>query len=131
MKNQMGQTVLQKKSGFTSQVSTSVFLLTAKELGIGTKGYYAYPDNSSRALPTAKQILNSETSYCWTRSRLNDGSVDGLSGDDATRAEHGVVCCSYRGSSASVWANNGNVFARPAFTLPANLEVDANGNLMI
>lgn len=131
VKNQMGQTVLQKKSGFTSQVSTSVFLLTAKELGIGTKGYYAYPDNSSRALPTAKQILNSETSYCWTRSRLNDGSVDGLSGDDATRAEHGVVCCSYRGSSASVWANNGNVFARPAFTLPANLEVDANGNLMI
>lgn len=131
VKNQMGQTVLQKKPGFTSQVSTSVFLLTAKELGIGTKGYYAYPDNSSRALPTAKQILNSETSYCWTRSRLNDGSVDGLSGDDATRAEHGVVCCSYRGSSASVWANNGNVFARPAFTLPANLEVDANGNLMI
>lgn len=131
VKNQMGQTVLQKKSGFTSQVSTSVFLLTAKELGIGTKGYYAYPDNSSRALPTAKQILNSETSYCWTRSRLDDGSVDGLSGDDATRAEHGVVCCSYRGSSASVWANNGNVFARPAFTLPANLEVDANGNLMI
>lgn len=131
VKNQMGQTVLQKKSGFTSQVSTSIFLLTAKELGIGTKGYYAYPDNSSRALPTAKQILNSETSYCWTRSRLTDGSVDGLSGDDATRAEHGVVCCSYRGSSASVWANNGNVFARPAFTLPANLEVDANGNLII
>lgn len=131
VKNQMGQTVLQKKSGFTSQVSSSVFLLTAKELGIGTKGYYAYPDNSSRALPTAKQILNSETSYCWTRSHLTDGSVDGLSGDDATRAEHGVVCCSYRGSSASVWANNGNVFARPAFTLPANLEVDANGNLMI
>lgn len=131
VKNQMSQTVLQKKSGFTSQVSTSVFLLTAKELGIGTKGYYAYPDNSSRALPTAKQILNSETSYCWTRSRLTDGSVDGLSGDDATRAENGVVCCSYRGSSASVWANNGDVFARPAFTLPANLEVDANGNLMI
>lgn len=131
VKNQMGQTVLQKKSGFTSQVSASVFLLTAKELGIGTKGYYAYPDNSNGALPTAKQILNSETSYCWTRSRLTDGSVDGLSGDDATRAEHGVVCCSYRGSSASVWANNGNVFARPAFTLPANLEVDANGNLMI
>jgi hypothetical protein len=131
VKNQMGQTVLQKKSGFTSQVSASVFLLTAKELGIGTKGYYAYPDNSSGALPTAKQILNSETSYCWTRSRLTDGSVDGLSGDDATRAENGVVCCSYRGSSASVWANNGDVFARPAFTLPANLEVDANGNLMI
>lgn len=125
VKKQMGKTVLD------SQVSTSVFLLTAKELGIGTKGYYAYPDNSSRSLPTAKQILNSETSYCWTRSRLTDGSVDGLSGDDATRAEHGVVCCSYRGSSASVWANNGNVFARPAFTLPANLEVDANGNLMI
>lgn len=131
VKNQMGQTVLQKKSGFTSQVSASVFLLTAKELGIGGGGYAAYPDNSSGALPTAKQILNSETSYCWTRSRLFDGSVDGLSGDDATRAEHGVVCCSYRGSSASVWANNGNVFARPAFTLPANLEVDANGNLMI
>lgn len=125
VKKQMGKTVL------GSQVSTSVFLLTAKELGIGTKGYYAYPDNSSRALPTAKQILNSETSYCWTRSRLTDGSVDGLSGDDATRAENGVVCCSYRGSSASVWANNGNVFARPAFTLPANLEVDTNGNLMI
>jgi hypothetical protein len=131
VKNQMGQTVLQKKSGFTSQVSTSVFLLTAKELGIVGRGYAAYPDNSSGALPTAKQILNSETSYCWTRSHLTDGSVDGLSGDDATRAEHGVVCCSYRGSSASVWANNGNVFARPAFTLPANLEVDANGNLMI
>lgn len=131
VKKQIGQTILQKKSGFTSQVSTSIFLLTAKELGIGTKGYYAYPDNSSRALPTAKQILNSETSYCWTRSRLTDGSVDGLSGDDATRAENGVVCCSYRGSSASVWANNGNVFARPAFTLPANLEVDTNGNLMI
>lgn len=131
VKNQMGQTVLQKKSGFTSQVSTSVFLLTAKELGIVGRGYYAYPDNSSGALPTAKQILNSETSYCWTRSRLTDGSVDGLSGDDATRAENGVVCCSYRGSSASVWANNGDVFARPAFTLPANLEVDANGNLMI
>lgn len=131
VKNQMGQTVLQKKSGFTSQVSTSVFLLTAKELGIVGRGYFAYPDNSSGALPTAKQILNSETSYCWTRSRLFDGSADGLSGDDATRAENGVVCCSYRGSSASVWANNGNVFARPAFTLPANLEVDANGNLMI
>lgn len=131
VKNQMGQTVLQKKSGFTSQVSTSVFLLTAKELGIVGRGYAAYPDNSSGALPTAKQILNSETSYCWTRSRLTDGSVDGLSGDDATRAENGVVCCSYRGSSASVWANNGNVFARPAFTLPANLEVDTNGNLMI
>lgn len=131
VKNQMGQTVLQKKSGFTSQVSTSVFLLTAKELGIVGRGYAAYPDNSSGALPTAKQILNSETSYCWTRSRLTDGSVDGLNGDDATRAENGVVCCSYRGSSASVWANNGDVFARPAFTLPANLEVDANGNLMI
>lgn len=131
VKNQMGQTVLQKKSGFTSQVSTSVFLLTAKELGIVGRGYAAYPDNSSGALPTAKQILNSETSYCWTRSRLFDGSVDGLSGDDATRAENGVVCCSYQGSSASVWANNGNVFARPAFTLSANLEVDANGNLMI
>lgn len=131
VKNQMGQTVLQKKSGFTSQVSASVFLLTAKELGIVGRGYFAYPDNSSGALPTVKQILNSETSYCWTRSRLHDGSVDGLSGDDATRAEHGVVCCSYRGSGASVWANNGNVFARPAFTLPANLEVDANGNLMI
>lgn len=131
VKNQMGQTVLQKKSGFTSQVSTSVFLLTAKELGIVGRGYFAYPDNSSGALPTAKQILNSETSYCWTRSRLYDGSADSLSGDDATRAENGVVCCSYRGSSASVWANNGNVFARPAFTLPANLEVDANGNLMI
>lgn len=131
VKNQMGQTVLQKKSGFTSQVSTSVFLLTAKELGIVGRGYAAYPDNSSGALPTAKQILNSETSYCWTRSRLFDGAVDGLSGDDATRAENGVVCCSYQGSSASVWANNGNVFARPAFTLSANLEVDANGNLMI
>lgn len=126
VKNQMGQTALAKE-----WVSTSVFLLTAKELGIVGRGYAAYPDNSSGALPTAKQILNSETSYCWTRSRLTDGSVDGLSGDDATRAEHGVVCCSYRGSSASVWANNGNVFARPAFTLPANLEVDANGNLMI
>lgn len=131
VKKQIGQTILQKKSGFTSQVSTSIFLLTAKELGIVGRGYFAYPDNSSGALPTAKQILNSETSYCWTRSRLTDGSVDGLSGDDATRAEHGVVCCSYRGSSASVWANNENVFARPAFTLPANLEVDANGNLMI
>lgn len=131
VKNQMGQTVLQKKSLFTSQVSASVFLLTAKELGIGTKGYYAYPDNSSGALPTARQILNSETSYCWTRSCLSDGSADGLSGDDAKRAENGVVCCSYQGSSASVWANNGNVFARPAFTLSANLEVDANGNLMI
>lgn len=131
VKNQMGQTVLQKKSWITSQVSASVFLLTAKELGIVGRGYAAYPDNSSGALPTAKQILNSETSYCWTRSRLYDGSADGLSGDDATRAENGVVCCSYRGSSASVWANNGNVFARPAFTLPANLEVDANGNLMI
>lgn len=131
VKNQMGQTILQKKSGFASQVSTSIFLLTAKELGIVGRGYAAYPDNSSGALPTSKQILNSETSYCWTRSQLTDGSVDGLSGDDATRAEHGVVCCSYRGSSASVWANNGNVFARPAFTLPANLEVDANGNLMI
>lgn len=131
VKNQMGQTVLQKKSGFTSQVSTSVFLLTAKELGIVGRGYAAYPDNSSGALPTAKQIRDSETSYCWTRSRLFDGSADGLSGDDATRAEHGVVCCSYQGSSASVWANNGNVFARPAFTLPANLEVDANRNLMI
>ena len=131
VKNQMGQTVLQKKLWITSQVSASVFLLTAKELGIVGRGYAAYPDNSSGALPTAKQILNSETSYCWTRSRLYDGSADGLSGDDATRAENGVVCCSYRGSSASVWANNGNVFARPAFTLPANLEVDANGNLMI
>lgn len=131
VKNQMGQTVLQKKSGFTSQVSASVFLLTAKELGIVGRGYFAHPDNSSGALPTAKQILNSETSYCWTRSHLNDGSADGLSGDDAKRAENGVVCCSYRGSSASVWANNGDVFARPAFTLPANLEVDANGNLMI
>lgn len=131
VKNQMGQTVLQKKSGFTSQVSASVFLLTAKELGIVGRGYAAYPDNSSGALPTARQILNSETSYCWTRSRLSDGSADGLSGDDAKRAENGVVCCSYQGSSASVWANNGNVFARPAFTLPANLEVDANGNLMI
>ena len=126
VKNQMGRTALAKE-----WFSTSVFLLTAKELGIVGRGYAAYPDNSSGALPTAKQILNSETSYCWTRSRLTDGSVDGLSGDDATRAEHGVVCCSYRGSSASVWANNGNVFARPAFTLPANLEVDANGNLMI
>lgn len=131
VKNQMGQTVLQKESWFTSQVSASVFLLTAKELGIVGRGYAAYPDNSSGALPTARQILNSETSYCWTRSRLSDGSADGLSGDDAKRAENGVVCCSYQGSSASVWANNGNVFARPAFTLPANLEVDANGNLMI
>ena len=131
VKNQIGQTVLQKKSGFTSQVSASIFLLTAKELGIGGGSYAAFPDNSSGALPTAKQILNSETPYCWTRSRLFDGSADGLSGDDATRAEHGVVCCSYQGFSASVWANNGDVFARPAFTLPANLEVDANGNLMI
>ena len=42
VKNQIGQTVLQKKSGFISQVSTSVFLLTAKELGIVGRGYYAY-----------------------------------------------------------------------------------------
>lgn len=124
VKNQMGRTAFSKKT------SESIFLLTAKELGIGGNNYSAYPDGSG-ALPTAKQIRDSETSYCWTRSCLTNASADGLSGDDAERAEHGVVCCSYRGGSASVWANNGNVFARPAFTLPANLEVDANGNLMI
>lgn len=134
MKNLIGETVLQKKTGsifdFTARVSESVFLLTSKELGIGGNAYNANPNNGGK-LPVAQQILDSETELCWTRSPLTDASSDGLSGEDAERAEHGVVCCSYSGTSRSVWANNSSVFARPAFTLPDNLEIDANGNLMI
>lgn len=134
MKNLIGETVLRKKTDsifdFTTSVAESVFLLTSKELGIGGNAYNAYPNNGGK-LSTAQQILDSETKLCWTRSPLTDASSDGLSGEDAKRAEHGVVCCSYIGTSRSVWANNESVFARPAFTLPDNLEIDANGNLMI
>ena len=134
MKNLIGETVLQKKAGSiffpTDRVAESVFLLTSKELGIGGDAYNADPNNGGK-LPVAQQILDSETELCWTRSPLTDASSDGLSGEDAKRAEHGVVCCSYSGTSRSIWANNESVFARPAFTLPDNLEIDTNGNLMI
>lgn len=134
MKNLIGETVLQKETDsifdFTTRVAESVFLLTSKELGIGGNAYNADPNNGGK-LSTAQQILDSETELCWTRSPLTDASSDGLSGEDAKRAEHGVVCCSYSGTSRSMWANNESVFARPAFTLPDNLEIDANGNLMI
>lgn len=129
IKSSIGSTVLKKRTAtfYNNGFSRSVFILTANELGINS-GAWAATGNGN-LLSTSKKLLE-YSDYCWTRSRLEDASYDGLSGDDKRRAECERMCCSFNGIGKSVKVDRTDIWVRPAFTLPNNIKVDGHGNII-
>lgn len=116
-------------------ISRKVFLLSATELGMSssisgiTKEGTAFP-NSSEML---YNIIGS-SNYVWTRSRCFDATPFAYP-ESFKYNNSAVVSPSKSNNSYYTYTTIGNVSKKypviPAFTLPATLEVDVNGNILV
>lgn len=116
-------------------ISRKVFLLSATELGMSssisgiTKEGTAFP-NSSEML---YNIIGS-SNYVWTRSRCFDATPFAYP-ESFKYNNSAVVSLSKSNNSYYTYTTIGNVSKKypviPAFTLPATLEVDVNGNILV
>lgn len=116
-------------------ISRKVFLLSATELGMIssisgiTKEGTAFP-NSSEML---YNIIGS-SNYAWTRSRCFDATSFAYP-ESFKYNNSAVVSPSKSNNSYYTYTTIGNVSKKypviPAFTLPATLEVDVNGNILV
>lgn len=116
-------------------ISRKVFLLSATELGMSssisgiTKEGTAFP-NSSEML---YNIIGS-SNYAWTRSRCFDATPFAYP-ESFKYNNSAVVSPSKSNNGYYTYTTIGNVSKEysviPAFTLPATLEVDVNGNILV
>lgn len=115
-------------------ISRKVFLLSATELGMSssisgiTKEGTVFPNGSEMLY----NIIGS-SNYTWTRSRCFDATPFAYP-ESFKYNNSAVVSPSKSNNSYYTYTTIGDVSKKypviPAFTLPATLEVDANGNIL-
>lgn len=116
-------------------ITRKVFLLSATELGMSssTSGI----TNEGTALPNCSEMLYNiigSSNYAWTRSRCFDATPFAFP-EFFKYNNSAVVSPSKSNNSYYTYTTISDVKKKypvlPAFTLPATLEVDVNGNILV
>lgn len=116
-------------------ISRKVFLLSATELGMSSS--VSGITKEGTALPNCSEMLYNiigSSNYAWTRSRCFDATPFAYS-EFFKYNSSAVVSPSKSNNSYYTYTTIGDVSKKypviPAFTLPATLEVDVNGNILV
>ena len=117
-----------------SWVSRKVFLLSATELGMSSS--VSGITKEGTALPNCSEMLYNiigSSNYAWTRSRCYDATPFAYP-ESYKYNNSAVVSPSKYNNSYYTYTSISDVTKKypilPAFTLPATLEVDVNGNVL-
>lgn len=117
-----------------SWVSRKVFLLSATELGMSSS--VSGITKEGTALPNCSKVLYNiigDQNYTWTRSRCYDATPFACP-ENYKYNNSAVVSPSKYNNSYYTYTTISDVTKKypvlPAFTLPATLEVDVNGNVL-
>lgn len=117
-----------------SWVSRKVFLLSATELGMSSS--VSGITKEGTALPNCSKVLYNiigDQNYTWTRSRCYDATPFAYP-ENYKYNNSAVVSPSKYNNSYYTYTTISDVTKKypvlPAFTLPATLEVDVNGNVL-
>lgn len=117
-----------------SWVSRKVFLLSATELGMSSS--VSGITKEGTALPNCSKVLYNiigDQNYTWTRSRCYDATQFAYP-ENYKYNNSAVVSPSKYNNSYYTYTTISDVTKKypvlPAFTLPATLEVDVNGNVL-
>lgn len=115
-------------------ISRKVFLLSATELGMSSN--VSGITKEGTALPNCSEMLYNiigSSNYAWTRSRCFDATPFAYS-EFFKYNNSAVVSSSKSNNSYYTYTTISDVTKKypvlPAFTLPATLEVDVNGNVL-
>lgn len=115
-------------------ISRKVFLLSATELGMSSN--VSGITKEGTALPNCSEMLYNiigSSNYAWTRSRCFDATPFGYP-EFFKYNNSAVVSSSKSNNSYYTYTTISDVTKKypvlPAFTLPATLEVDVNGNVL-
>lgn len=115
-------------------ISRKVFLLSATELGMGSS--VSGITKEGTALPNCSKVLYNiigDQNYTWTRSRCYDATPFAYP-ENYKYNNSAVVSPSKYNNSYYTYTAISDVTKKypvlPAFTLPATLEVDVNGNVL-
>lgn len=115
-------------------ISRKVFLLSATELGMGSS--VSGITKEGTALPNCSEMLFNiigSSNYAWTRSRCFDATPFAYP-ESFKYNNSAVVSPSKSNNSYYTYTTISDVTKKypvlPAFTLPATLEVDVNGNVL-
>lgn len=116
-------------------ISRKVFLLSATELGMSSS--VSGITKEGTALPNCSEILFNiigSSNYAWTRSRCFDATPFAYP-ESFKYNNSAVVSPSKSNNSYYTYTTISDVTKKypvlPAFTLPATLEVDVNGNILV
>lgn len=116
-------------------ISRKVFLLSAIELGMSSS--VSGITKEGTALPNCSEMLYNiigSSNYAWTRSRCFDATSFAYP-ESFKYNNSAVVSPSKSNNSYYTYTTISNVTKKypvfPAFTLPATLEVDVNGNVLV
>lgn len=116
-------------------ISRKVFLLSATELGMSSS--VSGITKEGTALPNCSEILFNiigSSNYAWTRSRCFDATPFAYS-ESFKYNNSAVVSPAKSNNSYYTYTTISDVKKKypvlPAFTLPATLEVDVNGNILV
>lgn len=116
-------------------ISRKVFLLSATELGMSSN--VSGITKEGTALPNCSEMLYNiigSSNYAWTRSRCFDATSFAYP-ESFKYNNSAVVSPSKSNNSYYTYTTISNVTKKypvfPAFTLPATLEVDVNGNVLV
>lgn len=116
-------------------ISRKVFLLSATELGMSSN--VSGITKEGTALPNCSEMLFNiigSSNYAWTRSRCFDATPFAYP-ESFKYNNSAVVSPSKSNNSYYTYTTISNVTKKypvfPAFTLPATLEVDVNGNVLV
>lgn len=117
-----------------SWISRKVFLLSATELGMSSS--VSGITKEGTALPNCSEMLYNiigSSDYAWTRSRCFDATPFAYP-ESSKYNNSAVVSPSKSNNSYYTYTTISDVTKKypvlPAFTLPATLEVDVNGNVL-
>lgn len=118
-----------------SWISRKVFLLSATELGMSSS--VSGITKEGTALPNCSEMLFNiigSSNYAWTRSRCFDATPFAYP-ESFKYNNSAVVSPSKSNNSYYTYTTISDVKKKypvlPAFTLPATLEVDVNGNILV
>ena len=118
-----------------SWISRKVFLLSATELGMSSS--VSGITKEGTALPNCSEMLYNiigDSNYAWTRSRCFDATPFAYPESFKYNNSAAVSPIKYR-DDYYTYTTIGDVSKErpviPAFTLPATLEVDVNGNILV
>lgn len=118
-----------------SWISRKVFLLSATELGMSSS--VSGITKEGTALPNCSEMLFNiigSSNYAWTRSRCFDATPFAYP-ESFKYNNSAVVSPSKSNNSYYTYTTISDVTKKypvlPAFTLPATLEVDVNGNILV